>query len=103
MRSKDWNNLPKLILSLPNTCNMTLNQTEKLKRKIAEIKRILEAEKRRFGCYDDSRGLRYIPASYFVRLGDYAVGLALTKAYSVKMGVYTGDQPGKVIYFYLAI
>jgi hypothetical protein len=58
---------------------MTPNQTEKLKRKIAEIKRILSAEKRRFGCYDDSRGLRYVPAGYFVRLGDYAGGLAYLK------------------------
>jgi hypothetical protein len=58
---------------------MTPNQKEKLKKKIAEIKRILAAEKRRFGCYDDSRGLRYIPAGYFVRLGDYAGGLAYLK------------------------
>jgi len=58
---------------------MTPKQTEKLKRKIAEIKRILAAEKRRFGCYDDSRGLRYLPASYFVCLGDYAGGLAYLK------------------------
>ncbi len=58
---------------------MTPNQTEKLKKKIAEIKRILAAEKRRFGCYDDSRGLRYLPAGYFVRLGDYAGGSAYLK------------------------
>lgn len=58
---------------------MTPKQTEKLKKKIEEIKRTLAAEKRKFGCYDDSRGLRYLPAGYFVRLGDYAGGLAYLK------------------------
>ena len=58
---------------------MTPKQTEKLKGKIAEIKRILAAEKRKFGCYDDSRGLRYLPAGHYIRLGDYAGGLAYLK------------------------
>jgi hypothetical protein len=58
---------------------MTPKQTEKLQQKIADIKRILAAEKRRFGCYDDSRGLRYLPTGYFVQLGDYAGGLAWLK------------------------
>ncbi len=55
---------------------MTPHQTEKLKKKIADIKRILAAEKRKFGAYDDSRGLRYLPTGYFVQLGDYQGGLA---------------------------
>lgn len=54
---------------------MTPKQTEKLKKKIADIKRILTAEKRKFGAYDDSRGLRYLPTGYFVLLGDYKGGL----------------------------
>jgi hypothetical protein len=58
---------------------MTPHQTEKLKKKIADIKRILAAEKRKFGAYDDSRGLRYLPAGYFVQLGDYKGGLAYLK------------------------
>ena len=58
---------------------MTPKQTEKLKKKIADIKRILAAEKRKFGAYDDSRGLRYLPTGYFVRLGDYKGGLAYVK------------------------
>jgi hypothetical protein len=58
---------------------MTPKQTEKLKGKIAEVKRILAAEKRKFGCYDDSRGLRYLPAGHYIRLGDYAGGLAYLK------------------------
>ena len=58
---------------------MTPKQTEKIRQKIADIKRILAAEKRKFGCYDDSRGPRYLPTGYFVRLRDYAGGLAWLK------------------------
>jgi hypothetical protein len=58
---------------------MTPHQTEKIKKKIADVKRILAAEKRKFGAYDDSRGLRYLPTGYFVQLGDYKGGLAYLK------------------------
>jgi hypothetical protein len=59
---------------------MTPKQIEKLKKKnIADVKRILAAEKRKFGAYDDSRGLRYLPTGYFVKLGDYEGGLAYLK------------------------
>lgn len=58
---------------------MTPKQTEKLKKKIADIKRILAAEKRKFGGYDDSRGLRYLPTQYFVQLSDYKGGLSYLK------------------------
>lgn len=33
------------------------------------------AERKKFGCYDDSRGLRYLPTGYFVQLGDYKGGV----------------------------
>ena len=55
---------------------MAPHQTDELKKKIADIKRILAAEKRKFDCYDDSLGLRYLPTRYFVQLGDYTGGLA---------------------------
>ena len=58
---------------------MALKQTERLRKKIAAIKRTLAAEKRKFGGYDDSRGLRYLPTKYYVQLGDYAGGLTYTK------------------------
>lgn len=58
---------------------MTPKQIERLRKKIADIKRTLAAEKRRFGGYDDSRGLRYLPAKYFIQLGDYSGGLTYTK------------------------
>jgi hypothetical protein len=61
------------------TTSMTPQQTEKLKKKIADIKRILAAEKRKYGVYDDGRGLRYLPTGYFVQLGDHKGGLAYLK------------------------
>lgn len=42
---------------------------------IADVKRALAAEKRRFGDYDDSQGWRYLPPKLYVQLGDYAGGL----------------------------
>ncbi len=58
---------------------MTPKQVEKLRIKISNIKRILAAEKRKFGCYDDSRGLRYLPAKYFIQLLDYKGGMTYLK------------------------
>jgi len=58
---------------------VTPKQIERAKRKIADIKRTLAAEKRKFDCYDDSRGLRYLPTKYFIQLGDFAGGLAYLK------------------------
>jgi hypothetical protein len=58
---------------------MRTTQIETLQKKIAEIKRRLAAEKRKFGGYDDSRGLRYLPTKYFIQLGDYKGGLKYTK------------------------
>ncbi|HRE51865.1 MAG TPA: hypothetical protein PK339_10600 [Flavitalea sp.] len=58
---------------------MTPKQTERLKKKITDIKRALAAEKRKLGCYDDSRGRRYMPLRYFIKLSDYAGGLAYLK------------------------
>lgn len=54
---------------------MTPKQIERLKKKIADIRSALAAEKRRFGAYDDSRGLRYLPSRYYIKLGDYKGGL----------------------------
>lgn len=59
--------------------SLTPKQIEKLRAKISKIKRTLAAEKRKIGCYDDSRGLRYLPTRYFIRLGDYKGGLTYLK------------------------
>ena len=58
---------------------MTPKQTERLKKKILEIKRTLAEEKRKYGGYDDSRGLRYLPTKYFIQLSDYSGGLSYVK------------------------
>lgn len=54
---------------------MTPKQAERLQKKISDIRRALAAEKRKFGAYDDSRGLRYLPTKYYLQLGDYRGGL----------------------------
>ena len=58
---------------------MTPRQTEKIKFKIVQIKRTLAAEKRKFGTYDDSRGLRYLPTGHYLKLQDFSGGLAYVK------------------------
>lgn len=58
---------------------MTTKQAERLRKKIAIIRRALAAEKRRFGEYDDGRDLRYLPLALFIKLQDYAGGLRYTK------------------------
>lgn len=54
---------------------MTPKQADRLRREITAIRRTLTAEKRKFGGYDDSRGLRYLPTRYYVQLADFAGGL----------------------------
>ncbi len=58
---------------------MTPKQTERLRKKITAIRRTLAAEKRKFGCYDDGRGLRYLPTKYYIQLADYKGGLTYTR------------------------
>ena len=50
---------------------MTPKQIERIQIKIATIKRALAADKRQWGCYDDSRGLRYLPPALYLKLQDY--------------------------------
>ena len=58
---------------------LTQKQIDKLKKNIADIKRSLAAEKRKFGCYDDGRGLRYQPPGLFIQLSDYSGGMTYLK------------------------
>jgi hypothetical protein len=59
---------------------MTERQADKLREKIKAIKAALAADKRRWaGFYDDSRGLRYMPPQYYLKLGDFAGGLRYFK------------------------
>ena len=54
---------------------LTPKQAERLHQKITDIRRVLAAEKKKFGAFDDSRGTRYFPARYYVQLGDFKGGL----------------------------
>jgi hypothetical protein len=58
---------------------VTSKQIERAKKKIVDIKRKLAAEKKKYGCYDDSRGIRYLPTRYFIQLSDYSGGLLYLK------------------------
>jgi hypothetical protein len=61
---------------------MTPKQAERLTQKISAIRRTLAAEKKKFGWYDDSRGLRYLPTRYYVQLGEFKSGLSYTRWFS---------------------
>ena len=54
---------------------MTDKQKQRLEAKIKRIRGDLTYEKRKFGCYDDSRGLRYLPTALYLKLQDYKGGL----------------------------
>ncbi len=55
---------------------MTPKQEERIRTKIARIRKELAADKQRWGGFhDDSRGLRYLPPELFVKLRDYKGGL----------------------------
>ena len=58
---------------------MTPKQADRLRKKITDIRRVLAAEKRKFGWHDDSRGLRYFPTKYHIQLGDVVGGLTYTR------------------------
>ena len=51
---------------------MTPKQEERIRNKIAKIRKELAADKKRWGgFYNDSRGLRYMPPEQFIKLKDY--------------------------------
>lgn len=58
---------------------MTEKQHQRLREKIRKIKNTLAAEKRRLGCFDDSRGLRYLPTQLYIKLGEFDGGLKYLK------------------------
>ena len=58
---------------------MTDKQKEKIRDKIKKVKQTLAAEKRKFGGFDDSRGLRFVPMGLYVKIGDFDSGLKYLK------------------------
>ena len=58
---------------------MTPKQIERIQSKIKQIRLALAAEKREFGAFDDSRGLRYLPLEYYIKIQDFKGGLNYTR------------------------
>lgn len=54
---------------------MTPKQTERIQKKIKDIRKALSDEKRIFGGYNDSGGFRYAPTGLFLKIQDYKGGL----------------------------
>lgn len=54
---------------------LTPKQQDRLRTKIIRIRKTLAAERRKFGGYDDSRGLRYVPPELYIKLQDFKGGL----------------------------
>lgn len=50
---------------------MTEKQIQRIKDKIDRVKKTLAYEKRTYGGFDDSRGLRYMPPELYLKIGDY--------------------------------
>jgi len=56
--------------------NLTEQQIKSIQNKIVKVKKALTSDKRRWGgFYDDSRGLRYLPPQYYLKLQDYSGAL----------------------------
>jgi len=55
---------------------MTTKQEERIRKKIAKIKKELADDKKHWGgFYHDGKGQRYLPPGYFIKLTDYKGGL----------------------------
>jgi hypothetical protein len=58
-----------------NSSRLTAKQRQATLMELEKIKKVLAAEKAKFGGYDDSRGLRYLPPSMYIQIGDFPGGL----------------------------
>ena len=58
---------------------MTEKQIEKIKKRIRSYRAKLTAEKRKYGWYDDSRGIRYLIPELYVQLQDFKGALRYYK------------------------
>jgi hypothetical protein len=68
---------------------MTPKQEERIRNKIANIRKELAADKKRWGGFHhDGRGLRYIPPGLFIKLSDYKGGLRYLRWFNL---TFSGD------------
>ena len=61
---------------------MIPKEIERLKSRIADIKKAFASEKLCYGMYPDKQGLRYQPTKYYIQLGDYTGGLTYLNWFS---------------------
>lgn len=54
---------------------MTEKQIERIRTKIKKIRATLAAEKRKYGVYDDSQGIRFYPTKLYLEIGDFTGAL----------------------------
>jgi hypothetical protein len=72
---------------------VTPKQVERIRKKIASIRQALAAERRKFGWYDDGRGLRYLPPELYLKIGDYKGGLTYLKWFEKNFPDDSGYPP----------
>jgi len=77
-------------------------RTETIKRRIEEYENYLKAEKRKFGGYDDSGGIRYLIGPYYMLAGDLDGAL---KHYKWFTRIFHDDigEPGQYLCWTLAL
>jgi len=75
---------------------------ETIKRHIDECEKILRSEKRKFGCYDDSRGIRYHIGSYYMLAEDVEGALKHFKWFKKTFPDDIGE-PGQYLSWTLAL
>ena len=77
-------------------------RTETIKRHIEKFEKLLQSEKRRYGCYDDGGGIRYLIGPYYMLAGDIEGAL---KHYKWFKRVFPDDcgEPGQYLSWTLAL
>ena len=58
---------------------MSTPNREKIARNLEKIKKLLAADKRKWGAWDDSRGLRYLSPGLYIQMEDWTGGLKYLK------------------------
>jgi len=81
---------------------VTQQQLDRIRKRISDIKGTLAAQKRKYGGYDDGRGLRYLPTSILFSLetipADWHTPNGLTKPFLTTVAFLTFYLNGQLYY-----
>ncbi len=77
-------------------------RTSTIKNHIVQFEKQLKSEKRKFGCYDDSGGIRYLIGSYYMLAGDTEGALTHFKWFQNNFPDDCGE-PGQYLSWTLAL